>query len=402
MILSTDRWIQAHVRLCSHSLGIVRCEFCFCWQGSLTCTFAVRAWLFHCFVVDCPSRVAAKEGILAMLNVAVVGCGYWGPNLVRNFNQLSECRVKTVCDTDAGRLAEMSRLYPHVQTTDRYDDIVNDPQIDAVAIATPVRFHHEMARKSLKGGKHTFVEKPMAVSSVQCEELMDLADRNNLVLMVGHTFLYSTPIRRIKEIVDSGDLGDIQYISARRLNLGLFQTDINVAWDLAPHDISIILYIIGEHPVAVNCQGKAHVNPEIEDVTSMTLDFSGRCLAMIQSSWLDPNKVRQITFVGTKKMLVYDDVEPLEKIKIYDKHVEMPPHYETFGEFQYAYHYGDMHAPYLKLVEPLKIECHHFLECISKKSRPVSGGPEGLQVVRVLEAASRSLRQHGARVMVSS
>jgi predicted dehydrogenase len=335
-----------------------------------------------------------------MINVAVVGCGYWGPNLIRNFNQLSECRVKVICDVDADRLAEMSRLYPHLETTREYQDIDEDRDIDAVVIATPVRFHYEMAARSLKAGKHTFIEKPMAVNSDQCEELIGLADRGKRMLMVGHTFLYSTPIRRIKEIVDSRDLGEIQYISAQRLNLGLFQTDINVAWDLAPHDIAIILHIMGQSPIAVNCQGKAHVNPDIEDVTSMTLDFPGRCLAMIQSSWLDPNKVRQITFVGTKKMLVYDDVEPLEKIKIYDKRVELPPHYETFGEFQYAYHYGDMYAPYLKLVEPLKVQCRHFVDCIDKGTKPISGGPEGLQVVRILEGASESLRRGGARVAI--
>lgn len=337
-----------------------------------------------------------------MLDIAIAGCGYWGPNLIRNFNSLADCCVKTICDADAERLAYIKGLYPHAETTLEFAEVICDADIGAVAIATPVRFHYEMAKQSLLAGKHTFVEKPMAASVEQCEELVEIARKNKLTLMVGHTFVYSAPVRKIKEIVDSGDLGEIQYISARRLNLGLFQKDINVAWDLAPHDISIILYILNDVPVSTNCQGKAHVNPDIEDVTNMTLNFPDSGFATIQSSWLDPNKIRQITFVGNKKMLVYDDVEPIEKIKIYDKRVEVPPHYDTFGEFQYSYHYGDMYSPYLKLVEPLKVECRHFLDCIKEGDKPLSSGEEGLQVVKILEAASESLQTGGAEVKISS
>jgi predicted dehydrogenase len=218
--------------------------------------------------------------------------------------------------------------------------------------------------------------------------------------MVGHTFIYSTPVRKIKEIIDAGQLGQLQYISSRRLNLGLFQKDINVAWDLAPHDISIILYIMNEKLESVNCQGKAHVNPDIEDVTNMALNFTNSGFATIQSSWLDPNKIREMIFVGSKKMLVYDDIEPNEKIKIYDKRVEAPPHYDTFAEFQYSYHYGDMYAPYLKMVEPLKVECQHFLDCIENGIKPLSSGKEGLEVVQILEAASQSLKNGGAKVVI--
>jgi len=336
-----------------------------------------------------------------MINVGIVGCGYWGPNLVRNFNSLSDCRVRWVCDTQAERLSYIEGLYPHIRTTVEYAEVVADAEIDAIAVATPVRLHFEMAKQSLEAGKHTFIEKPMAASVEQCRELIEIAREKGLTLMVGHTFIYSAPVRKIKEIVDSGDLGQIQYISARRLNLGLFQPDINVAWDLAPHDISIVLYVLGQFPVSANCQGKAHIKAGIEDVTNMTLNFSDSALATIQSSWLDPNKVRQITFVGNKKMLVYDDVEPIEKIKIYDKRVEAPPHYDTFGEFQYSYHYGDMYSPYLRLVEPLKTECRHFLDCIKDGSEPLSGGAAGLDVVRILEAASESLRTGGAAIRVS-
>lgn len=335
-----------------------------------------------------------------MLNVAVVGCGYWGPNLIRNFASLSECRVKKICDSSLERLAHIKKLYREVETTTEFEDVLEDSQIDAVAIATPIRSHFEMGTKSLDAGKHTFIEKPMACSTAECKKLIETAEKQGLILAVGHTFIYSTPVRKIKEIVDSGELGQIQYISSRRLNLGLFQTDINVAWDLAPHDISVILHVMGKHPVSVNCQGKANVNPNVEDVTNIILNFSGGGFATIQSSWLDPNKIRETTFVGTQKMLVYNDLEPIEKIKIYDKHVKMPPHYDTFAEFQYAYHYGDMYSPYLEMVEPLKVECRHFLDCINGSAKPLTGGLEGLQVVQILEAASQSLKKNGAEVKI--
>ena len=335
-----------------------------------------------------------------MLSIAVAGCGYWGPNLVRNFNSLSDCNLKLVCDTDADRLAHMKTLYPDVETTSDFNDLVKNGEIDAVAIATPVGSHFEMAKKALLAGRHTFVEKPMACSAKECEELVELAEGHKLILMVGHTFIYSTPVRRIREIVRSGELGELQYISARRLNLGLLQKDINVAWDLAPHDISIILYVLDEEPVSVNCQGKSHIASGIEDVTNMTLNFTNGVFATIQSSWLDPNKVRETVFVGKKKMLVYNDVEPIEKIRIYDKRVEIPPHYDSFGEFQYPYHYGDMYCPYLKLVEPLKTECRHFLDCIKTGAKSESSGSDGLDVIQILEAASTSLNNGGGKVEI--
>lgn len=334
------------------------------------------------------------------IQIAVVGCGYWGPNLVRNFSALPQCVVRYVCDKDEKRLAHMKGLYPQVEATREFEKVVGDKEVDAVAIATPVHLHHELAKKCLEAGKHTFVEKPMAQSSEQCNELVQLAAKKKLTLMVGHTFIYSAPVRRILEIVRSGDIGDIQYISSRRLNLGLFQKDINVAWDLAPHDISIILYLLGKTPVSVNCQGKAHVHKDIEDVTNMSLNFVNGGFATIHSSWLDPNKVREMVIVGSKRMIVYDDNQPLEKIKIYDKRVETPPHYDTFAEFQYSYHYGDMYAPYIKQVEPLKVEGQHFLDCIKTGKTPESSGLDGLRVIQILEASSRSLKNGGAMVEI--
>jgi predicted dehydrogenase len=276
--------------------------------------------------------------------------------------------------------------------------MLNGAGLDAVVIATAVKLHYPLAKASLLAGKHTFIEKPMACSSDQCEELIEIAQRKGLVLMTGHTFLYSPAVRKIKEIVESSGIGEIRYISARRLNLGLFQKDINVAWDLAPHDISIIQYVMGEQPVTVNCRGSAHITPGVEDVTTMCLTFRGQRTAIIHSSWLDPRKVREMTIVGSRRMIVYDDVAPLEKIRVFDARVERPPHYDTFGEFQYAYHYGDVNIPYIKQEEPLKVECQHFLDCIRQGTTPVTDGRQGLELVQILEASSESLRRGGGPV----
>ncbi|MEO7678119.1 MAG: Gfo/Idh/MocA family oxidoreductase, partial [Verrucomicrobiota bacterium] len=332
------------------------------------------------------------------IKVGVVGCGYWGPNLIRNFRSLGECNLKMMCDLSDQRLKHLKSLYPDVKAETNFDHMLNGVGLDAVVIATAVRFHFSMAKASLLAGKHTMIEKPMAMSAAECEELVDLAKKKGLVLMVGHTFLYSPAVKRIKEIVDSGDLGDIRYISARRLNLGLFQKDINVAWDLAPHDISIILHIMGELPVSINCRGSAHVTPGVEDVTNMSLTFRKDRSAMIQSSWIDPRKVREMTIVGSKRMIVYDDVAQQEKIRVYDMRVDRQPHYDTFAEFHYAYHYGDMYAPYIKQEEPLRTECQHFLDCIREGKTPLTCGTKGLELVRILEASSASLKQGGGPI----
>jgi len=332
------------------------------------------------------------------LNIGVVGCGYWGPNLVRNFKQSPDCHLKVLCDTSESRLNHMRRLYPDLGTTQKFEDLLNDNELDAVVIATPVRFHYTMAKAALSVGKHVFIEKPMARTEAEAAELVSLAERQGLVLMVGHTFLFSPAVRRMKEIINAGDIGEVQYIAARRLNLGLFQKDINVAWDLAPHDISILLHLLDELPLSVSCQGSSHVTRGIEDVTMMHLNFRKNRCAFIHNSWLDPKKVRQMTVVGSQRMIVYDDTEPLEKLKIYDARVEVPPHYDTFAEFTYSYHYGDSYVPYVKQDEPLKLECQHFLECITEGSVPITNGRLGLEVVKILEASSESLRQHGASV----
>lgn len=330
------------------------------------------------------------------IKVGVVGCGYWGPNLIRNFSAIPDCRLQVMCDISEKRLVHLKSQYPEVEGTTDYSHTLNGVGLDAVIIATAVHLHHPMAKASLLAGKHTFIEKPMAATSEECEELVDIAREKGLVLMTGHTFLYSPAVRKLKAIVDSGDLGNIRYISARRLNLGLFQKDINVTWDLAPHDISIIRHIMGEQPVGVSCRGNAHVTPGIEDVTTMGLSFPGQQSAIIHSSWLDPRKVREMTIVGGRRMAVYDDVEPLEKIRVFDARVERPPHGDTLADFHYAYHKGDVHVPYIKQEEPLKIACQHFLDCINQGTTPLTDGKQGLEVVRILEASSKSLRQSGA------
>ena len=332
--------------------------------------------------------------------VGVVGCGYWGPNLIRNFRALPDCSLKVMCDLNQDRLKHLRTLYPEVEGSTDFNHMLNGSGLDAVVIATAVRFHYLMAKAALLAGKHTFIEKPMAASAKECEELVDIAQQKGLVLMIGHTFLYSPAVRKIKELVEWGDLGEIRYICARRLNLGLYQKDINVAWDLAPHDISIILHIMEENPVSVNCRGSAHITPGIEDVTSMWLNFSNNRTAMIHSSWLDPRKTREMTIVGSKRMIVYDDIAAIEKIKIYDARVERPPHYDTFGDFHYSYHYGDMHVPYIRQEEPLRSECQHFLDCVKEGISPLTDGKRGLELVRILEASSQSLKQGGAPIVL--
>ncbi|MEP7072382.1 MAG: Gfo/Idh/MocA family oxidoreductase [Verrucomicrobiota bacterium] len=332
------------------------------------------------------------------VQVGVIGCGYWGPNLVRNFKSLSNCRLKAICDKSQNRLRHLQALYPDVEAFTDSAELIRSPDIDAVVVATPVAYHFSLAKAALSAGKHVMVEKPLASSSAECEELIEIATEKGLVLMVGHTFLYSTCVQKIADIIQAGDIGEIRYINSRRLNLGLFQKDINVVWDLAPHDISIILHILGELPLTVNCQGNAHVTAGIEDVTNLSLSFRNKRFATIQSSWLEPRKVREMTIVGTRRMIVYDDLQPLEKLRIYDVRVDRPPHYDTFAEFHYSYHYGDSYIPHIQQEEPLKVECQHFVECIEKGTEPLTNGHAGMELVTILEAASASLKANGAPV----
>ncbi len=334
------------------------------------------------------------------MKIAVIGCGYWGPNLVRNFLQSNKVEELICCDLDSKRLARMKGLYPSVTALTDYKELLGRQDLDAVAVATPVKTHYPIAREFLSQGKHVYVEKPFTHSYETALELVRLAEEKKCVLMVGHTFEYTAAVNKIRDIVESGELGKILYISCIRVNLGLFQPDINVVWDLAPHDISVIQYILRESPVSVNCQGRAHIKPDIEDVATTTLNFKNGVIAFIHNSWLDPNKIRKTTIVGTKKMLLYDDIENQEKIKIYDKGVDVPPYYDTFADFQLAYRYGDIYSPRIEDFEPLRKICEHFLCCVQEGKVPHTDGYNGMRVVSILEAASKSLKASGKAVPV--
>ena len=338
----------------------------------------------------------------APVRIGVVGCGYWGPNHIRVFSTLG--RLGASMDAAADRSEERRRhvadLYPGLRIGSDAEAVLADPDIDAVVVATPVHTHYPFARQALLAGKHVLVEKPFVTEIGQAEELILLARERRLVLMAGHTFEYAAAVNRMREMVAEAALGDILYIRSERVNLGLFQKDINVLWDLAPHDVSILLYVLGTMPTHVSAIGSAHVTEGVEDVAILTLEFGPALMANLLVSWLDPRKVRQMTLVGNRQMLVYDDVSGNEKLRLYDRGVDGPKHYDSFGEFQYSYRYGDIVIPMLKESEPLRAECSHFLECIARGASPRSGGEVGLKVTRVLSAAQHSLRHGSVRVPV--
>lgn len=331
--------------------------------------------------------------------IAVLGCGYWGPNHIRNFAALkaSGAEMAVAVDPDAERRARIEQLYPWVRTEADAATVLDDPAIDAVVIATPVATHFDLAVRALESGKHALVEKPFVTSTEQADRLVRLATERERVLMVGHTFEYTAAVNRIRDVLRSGELGDVQYIRSLRVNLGLFQKDINVLWDLAPHDVSILLYLLERMPTGVSAVGSAHVTEGVEDVVNLTLEFGPTVMANIIVSWLDPRKVREMTIVGNRKMLVYDDVSANEKIRIFDKGVEGPRRYDSFGEFQYSYRYGDIVTPMIEDYEPLRAECTEFLDCIREGRTPRSSGASGASVTRILEAAEESLARGGER-----
>lgn len=325
-----------------------------------------------------------------MLKTGVIGLGYWGPNLLRNLYSNKRNGELIMCDSDTSRLEIMKLRYPDVSYTSDYRDILNDSSLDAVVVATNVSSHFPLAKEALLAGKHVFVEKPFAASIEQAEELVELGEKNGLVTMVGHTFMFSPPVIKAKEIIDSGELGEIHFITSSRVNLGLHQKDVSVIWDLAPHDFSMLFYWLGEEPSSVNAFGHAYVLDEIPDVAFINLAFPSGAIGNVQVSWLSPSKLRRTVIVGSRKMLVYDDTEPIEKIKVYDKGVEVIEP-ESFGEYQLSYRTGDILSPKLPAGEPLAAEMEEFLSCIETGNTPRSSGAEGLAVVRALELADASL-----------
>lgn len=335
-----------------------------------------------------------------MIRIGVIGLGYWGPNLVRCFQDLPECQVAYICERDTEKLRSICSKFPDVIGTTDDADVLRNDRVDAVVIATPTKTHFNLARRALDNGLHTFVEKPLATSGNECADLIELAAAKEKVLFVGHVFLYSAAVAKLKDTVSSGELGEICYISSTRLNLGPVRRDVNALWDLAPHDISIILELMGASPTSVSCSGLAYLDRNIHDVCNVTMQFPDNRIGIVHVSWLDPNKRRMMTIVGNKKMAVYDDIEPLEKIRIYDNGVEAVPYTSTYGDFLYSYRYGDIHSPRIKESEPLKAEARSFVDAIVSGTRPRTDGVNGLRVVEVIEAADKSLRTGGGHVAV--
>ena len=337
-----------------------------------------------------------QAGSEAVVKFGVVGYGYWGPNVVRNLDRLDEADVVAVCDKSPAARRKVAKAYPDVLVTDDARDIMSSPDIDAIAVVTPVWTHYELAKAALQNGKHIFVEKPFTTNAAQAEELIELAARKNLKIMVDHTFLFTGAVQKIKQLLQEGALGKLYYYDSTRVNLGLFQHDVNVVWDLAPHDLSIIDHLISQTPEAISATGQTHLNGH-EDVAFITLYFPDKVIAHINVNWLSPVKVRTTLIGGEKKMLVWNDLEADEKIKIYDKGVNIKT---KEGLYNLLVHYrsGDMWAPQIEQVEALTRELSYFVECIAKDKKPMNDGEAGLRVVRMLEAANASIRKRGALV----
>lgn len=335
------------------------------------------------------------------IKVGVIGCGYWGPKLVRNFSRASGCEVRAIADHNPEQLARIGEDYPHVLGTTDYRALLKDPDIEAIAVATPVATHFAIARDALNAGKHVLVEKPLATSVREAEMLVELAARKNRLLMVDHTYLFTGAVEKMRELVVSGELGEILYFDSTRINLGLFQHDVNVVWDLAPHDLSILLHVLDKKPVAVSALGAAHAGTGKENLAYITLTFDDNTLAHFHVNWLAPRKVRQIIIGGERKMLVFDDMESNEKLKVYDKGITVEQG-DREAVYQSLFHYrvGDMWAPRLDPTEALLKECRYLGDCIRNDETPLNSGEAGLQVVRILEASNKSMHAGGKLVAV--
>jgi len=344
---------------------------------------------------------------MADLGIGVVGAGYWGPNLIRNFAAATGAELVAVCDQSEERLAPVGRAYPAARTTASFADLLRATDVGAIAVATPARTHFALTRDVIEAGKSAFVEKPLAMTASECEELIALAERRGVVLMVGHTFEYNAAVEYVEGLMRSGELGELYYLYSQRLNLGVVRQDVDALWNLAPHDVSIALRWLGEMPVAVNAQGYTYLQAGICDVVYLNLEFGSGVSVHVHVSWLDPGKVRRTTVVGSRKMVVYDDASTEAKIQVYDKGIDREHmggslgEFDTFGKFQLSRRAGDVLIPQIDFVEPLKRECQHFVDCAVSGSRPLTDGHSGLRVVRILEAATRSLSQGGANITIT-
>lgn len=338
-------------------------------------------------------NIPAKK---AQVEIGLIGFGYWGPNLARNFVAQDNCRLKYVVDLNPQRLAAAKKLYPTVLATDRAQDVINDPEIDAVVIASPVASHYPLAKKALLQGKNVLIEKPLTRFSAQAKELITLAKKKKLVLMVDHTFLYTGAVRRIKALIENGEIGQIHYFDSTRINLGLFQQDINVVWDLAPHDLSILRYLVKEKPYSISAHGVSHTSSRMENLAYITLNYQSNLIAHFTLSWSSPVKIRKTLIGGSKKMVVYDDLEPTEKVRIYDT---------SFSERESAkllvdYRVGDIYIPKIPQGEALNELAKDFLTAVTTGRHPLSDGEFGLEIVQILEAAEKSIRLKGKEVLL--
>lgn len=333
-----------------------------------------------------------------MIRIGVVGYGYWAPNLVRNFMEAPGSEVVMVCDVRSDRLAGVSRRYPSIVTTTEYAALLANPAIDAVAIATPVSTHFDLAWQALQAGKHLFVEKPLTQTSDQAVRLNAEASRRGLTLMVDHTFVYTGAVRRIRDMVAAGELGEVYYYDSVRVNLGLFQHDVNVLWDLAVHDLAILDYVLQAKATAVSATGMSHVAGQPENIAYMTLFFENSLIAHLHVNWLAPVKIRRTLIGGSQKMVLFDDLEPSEKVKVYDKGITLTDNVETVYRMLIGYRTGDMWAPQLEVTEALATEARHFIDCVTRRQTPLTDGAAGLRVVRILEAATQSMAERGRPV----
>ncbi|MEN8149472.1 MAG: Gfo/Idh/MocA family oxidoreductase [Planctomycetota bacterium] len=332
-----------------------------------------------------------------MTTVAVAGAGRWGRNLVRNFATLPDCELRWVVEPDAGRRERVEAQYPTVRTSDRLDPVLADPDVEAVVVSAPARDHHAIGTAALSAGKHVYVEKPLALTLEDARDLERCAAEAERILMTGHLLLYHPAVLYLKDLIDRGELGDVYYLYSQRVNLGMIRRDENALWSFAPHDLSVMLHLLGEEPVSVSARGAAYIQPGIEDVVFVNLRFADDRMGQVQLSWLDPHKIRKFTVVGSKKMAVFDDTAPQEKIRVYDKGVDQPGDYATYGD-SIGLRFGDVMIPRIDPSEPLRLECQEFIDCIRTGRAPRSDGASGVQVVRVLSAASESLARDGAPV----
>ena len=334
-----------------------------------------------------------------MIGIGVIGCGYWGPNILRNFSALESCSVRAICDLDPQRLEKLGRLYPALRTETDYQKLLANPEIEAVSICTPVHTHYALAMAALEAGRHVLIEKPLTHSVETAEKLVERAQELGRTLQVDHTFVYSGAVRKIRSIIEAGELGDILYLDSVRVNLGLFQPDVNVLWDLAPHDVSIISHLIERQPLWVSAVGSTHYGAH-ESQAYVTLKYDEAVIAHIHVNWLAPVKLRQTLIGGSRKMIVYDDLEPSEKIRVYEKGVSLNGDSASRMQALVDYRMGDMNAPYLEKTEPLERVCRTFVDAVQNGTQPPTDGRAGLEVVRVLEAAEKSIRKNGERILV--